>query len=325
MTDAPRDEDWIWTRFWQFDRVASCLDGPDHAGYIEPVADGWRAFFGTLRSDARVLDLCTGNGAIALIAAAALPEARIDAIDRATIDPARHVRRHPELIGRIDFHGGVAAEKMPFADAVFDAIVSQYGFEYAERDAATAEVARLLAPGGRLRLVVHAADGAPCAGAAQVIADADMLLKTLALPDKAVCAVEAVTDYERGLSLGPEAMEAAKAAFAAFTSALDAARAYAPKARDVEMLDNTLFVLSDTYHNRRGFPVPALKAKIEEVRTEILAQRGRSAALRAAALTGEDMAAVVKALGDAGIACALSPLEVAGELVGYSIEGGRPD
>jgi hypothetical protein len=38
--------------------------------------------------------------------------------------------------------------------------VSQFGFEYAGEEAASSEAARVLAPSGRLRLVLHAQDGA---------------------------------------------------------------------------------------------------------------------------------------------------------------------
>jgi SAM-dependent methyltransferase len=83
---------------------------------------------------------------------------RIDAVDAAAIDPAK-VADPARLAADIRFHGGVRLEALPFAVASFDAIVSQFGFEYADEDQAVAEVARVAAPGARLSFVMHAQDG----------------------------------------------------------------------------------------------------------------------------------------------------------------------
>ena len=48
---------------------------------------------------------------------------------------------------------------MPFEDDNFDGVISQFGFEYADEGQAVSEVSRVLSPGGRLRLVIHALGG----------------------------------------------------------------------------------------------------------------------------------------------------------------------
>ena len=35
----------IWSRYWHFDRIASCFDGAGQTNYAEDIAGGWRAFF----------------------------------------------------------------------------------------------------------------------------------------------------------------------------------------------------------------------------------------------------------------------------------------
>jgi len=55
--------------------------------------------------------------------------------------------------------GGVAMEDLPFDDATFAAVVSQFGFEYGDMARIAAEIARVLAPGGVVGLMVHRGDG----------------------------------------------------------------------------------------------------------------------------------------------------------------------
>ena len=58
-----------WDLYWHADRIASCFDGAGGSNYDERLAGRWRAFFESLPRGSRILDLCTGNGAIAAIAA----------------------------------------------------------------------------------------------------------------------------------------------------------------------------------------------------------------------------------------------------------------
>jgi hypothetical protein len=51
-------------------------------------------------------------------------------------------------------------ESMPFPEKVFGAVVSQFGFEYSELDAAAREMARVVEPGAKLSFLVHHADSA---------------------------------------------------------------------------------------------------------------------------------------------------------------------
>lgn len=120
----------------------------------------WREFVARLDDGARAIDLAAGAGAAAracIEAATALGKAIvIDAVDAADISlpPLERAAQ------RLRFHGAARLEQLPFPPASFDAALSQFGFEYANEEQAAAEVARVLRPGGQLRLVMHARSGA---------------------------------------------------------------------------------------------------------------------------------------------------------------------
>src|SRR5690349_363677 len=174
-------ERWVWDRYWQSDRIASCFDGAGASNYDDSVAAGWRDFFAGLPERVRVIDLCTGNGAIALMAAAVGKAFEITAVDQADIDPPSYVSRHRQEMAAVQFVGGTEVEALPFPEASFDVAVSQYGLEYSDLSRAVPEMARVLAPGEQVRLVVHAAEGVVAANARKIIAETDFLLHDIDL------------------------------------------------------------------------------------------------------------------------------------------------
>jgi len=314
----------IWSRYWHYDRIASCFDGAGETNYAEDIAGGWRAFFETLTEGARILDLCTGNGAAALIAAeTARTRAgnfRIVAVDRAEIDPACHVSRHAEDYAAIVFLRGTAVEALPFPGGGFAAVVSQYGIEYSNLKRSLPEAVRMLAPGGRIRFVVHAADGVVARESRKVIADADLLLVEIDLPGHAARCFEAVLSVER--EGGDTAL--ADSQFSAFQDALLRAAKHVPDAADRTMFKNSGAVLLDTFQRRGHFDLAQLLAKTEEVRAEIAAHRGRLVALVNAALTAKQAEALAERLGKLGGVAASRPLENAQGLIGHIVAARFP-
>ncbi len=98
-----------------------------------------------------VLDVACGTGALTLAAAAIVgPAGRVTGLD---VNPemltvARKKSRS------IDWCEG-RAEHLPFDDAGFDAVVSQFGFMFFDdRERALSEMMRVLKPGGRLAVAV---------------------------------------------------------------------------------------------------------------------------------------------------------------------------
>ncbi|TCO77895.1 class I SAM-dependent methyltransferase [Chromatocurvus halotolerans] len=150
--------DWAWSLFWQADNLRACAP-------VYPVSGGssldeaWRGFFGQLPADAAVLDIGTGNGALALLAREALGSfAEVHGVDVAEIDPTTFVSSE-EGLQSITFHPGVAMEQLPFGDDCFDAVVGQYALEYSDMRRSVAEVLRALKVDGRFRFLVHASGG----------------------------------------------------------------------------------------------------------------------------------------------------------------------
>lgn len=150
-----------WNRYWEHGFLTSCA-GAFSGNYEGTLKSVWERFLAGCPKGARVLDICTGNGAIAMIAnevsRARSLELDIHAIDSAVIKPLATVRQDRDLLEGIHFYSETPAESTPFPDGHFLAITGQYAFEYTSEDGCIAELARITAPGGQLQLVIHHSD-----------------------------------------------------------------------------------------------------------------------------------------------------------------------
>jgi ubiquinone/menaquinone biosynthesis C-methylase UbiE len=170
-----------WSRYWKQD-VLHSLPGSFSGNYAGRIERFWLDNFAALGSGRRMLDIATGNGPIPQLActhctgrATGMP--RIDAIDLAQVAPAWVSSQSTPCREALHFHSGVSAEALPFDDASFDLVTSQYGIEYCD-DARTApEVARVLAPGGRIAQLLHHADSRLAQVAREELRLADWLLR----------------------------------------------------------------------------------------------------------------------------------------------------
>jgi len=249
-----------WSAYWAGAHATACLPGapPDVEALL---ADGWRRFASSLPQGARLLDLATGAGAVLAV----IGQARRDLLLRG-VDSAAVPAGQPELTGGVD----IAA--LPFADAAFDAVTSQFGVEYAG-PAALAEAARVLAPGGRLRFVVHHAASRAVAhnrarhDAIAALADAGLFR----------LARQAVVRAEDPALARAVAAARARHAAQSVTAELPAALAQA-------------------------LAGPAPLAAIAALETKAGHERARLAAMQAAARDEAGIAAMAAALGAAGLA-----------------------
>jgi SAM-dependent methyltransferase len=142
-----------WGDFWASNSGGSdggCL--PARWAAIEQAQQrAWHAFIADLPEGAAVLDLATGDGRVLRWMRAARGDLALTGIDLAP-----HLPLAPE---GTETRSGVAMEDMPFDAASFDAVVSQFGFEYGDSAQIAGEIARVLRPGGRAGLMVHRGDG----------------------------------------------------------------------------------------------------------------------------------------------------------------------
>ena len=159
-----------WGQYWRetAGTGSGCASGA--AGITAACARVWREFAATLPRSASVLDLATGNGAVLGHIGGVRPDLRLTGVDSA-LDLGRGREGTPRLMA------GVAMEQLPFDAASFEAVTSQFGFEYGDTGAISAEIARVLRPGGVLRLLIHHA-GSPVV--VQGIARAEQLRWALA-------------------------------------------------------------------------------------------------------------------------------------------------
>lgn len=315
------DERTAWDMFWSYDRLSSFGTGIGAGNYGEPIADGWRNFFGSLPRGARVLDLATGNGAIALMAVEAGDALEVTGADLAQVRPAMFVSQDKALLGRIRFLPGTAAEVLPMADGAFDAVVSQYGIEYSDLDRSLPEAVRVLAPGGRLRFACHAAEGAVASNTRDAIGDADFLLDEIDAIGKAAACITAIVDVERGRASGPFAQTVAQGKYAAFRDAMKAVAGRAQNATDAAMLASVHQTLIDLFQQRQTHDETAMASKLNGLRDEVLAHREREQALLSAAQSADQMIA----LGERLVALGLGDIKLGeqrngGQLIGHVIE-----
>jgi len=119
------------------------FDDASHAGHravLQALAD---------HSVTRVLDIGCGSGEFPVALTARLPQVRYVGIDVSTTAVrAAHELRRPGAYAAMD------AERLMFADASFDAVISLYALEHFTHPRQTLdEIARVLKPGGVLALL----------------------------------------------------------------------------------------------------------------------------------------------------------------------------
>jgi SAM-dependent methyltransferase len=177
-----QDRSSSWSQYWSTGALHSCA-GSFVDNYDESIAAFWREVFAPLTAADRILDVATGNGALPrlLVDSRAVPTSAlpaVDAIDLANIDPPWLIEYPDALRSRLRFHAGVAVESLPFADASFDLVISQYGLEYTHLDASIDELLRVMKPAAQVALVTHHHDSLPVRlGRAEVL-EIDWLLQS---------------------------------------------------------------------------------------------------------------------------------------------------
>jgi demethylmenaquinone methyltransferase / 2-methoxy-6-polyprenyl-1,4-benzoquinol methylase len=135
--------------------------GPTYDRYARLLSLGqdtrWRRFLVSrlaVGPDARVLDVATGTGAVALelVRRHGCSVVGIDRSPEMLAVARRRIAAHG-LGTRIELHEG-RAETLPFPDASFDALTVTYLLRYVDDPAATVrELARVVRPGGTVALL----------------------------------------------------------------------------------------------------------------------------------------------------------------------------
>ncbi|MEL7373866.1 MAG: class I SAM-dependent methyltransferase, partial [Pseudomonadota bacterium] len=171
-----------WARFWARGTVTT-FEGHFSGNYDQEIAEFWHQALEPLDDGACVVDLATGNGAVALLMAAwARTQNRslaITGVDYAAVDPEQVRAARPELAADLDaitLIGGTPLEATTLDAGSVDLVSSQYGYEYGDTAAGSREIARILRPGGRLAMILHHSDSAILQQAQEGLAQLDFCI-----------------------------------------------------------------------------------------------------------------------------------------------------
>jgi ubiquinone/menaquinone biosynthesis C-methylase UbiE len=141
-----------WSDYWSQGYVTSF--GQDiKKNYTGKLQSSWLKFSNSLKNDDKILDIGTGNGAlIQLIQQNSKNRFRFVGIDQAQVNE--------QVVKQLDceIHANVQAEHLPFNEAYFDAVITQFALEYSDLALSIPELFRVLKPGGAYQIVCHELD-----------------------------------------------------------------------------------------------------------------------------------------------------------------------
>lgn len=155
-----------WDSYWNSNlTLNSFSEGESALGYQGELLAFWEDKFACLHSKSTVLDIGTGNGAIAYAAKSYANkhsfEVDVVATDIASINPTEVFAEHDDIcnvLKQITFYPDTKTESLPFANSSIALITSQFALEYTDIQSAFNECHRVLQDGGSLIAVIHHAN-----------------------------------------------------------------------------------------------------------------------------------------------------------------------
>lgn len=278
------DSLWEWSVFWQSDQLQSCMPANERDA-SDKLLSTWRVFFEGLPKEARILDLGTGNGSLAVQAVAVSKtksaQFSIHGVDRAAIEPERFVTSAADLLPEIHFHPRTPMEKLPFADNHFSAVTSQYAIEYSQTDASLPEALRVLQPGAPFRFLLHSDDGVLKERCQLQCRQAEAILHS-GLFDVLADLLKKLVKAETQRS--SDNTTAAMDAITALKDELDTLEQGFADDADLSLVENLFAAVRSLPDMRRSHPLGTLLDMSDDIRDLLVAQSKRLLAMQRAAL-----------------------------------------
>lgn len=313
-----------WSRLWRSGVPHSCATAMP-GNYDGPTRAFWERQFQALPDGSLVVDVGTGNGALALLASRSARGRGIrfdvHGVDLADIDPAAAVG---DDFSGIRFHPRTSLAALPFADGGVDLLVSQFALEYGPREAAIAEALRVLGTRGGAAMVLHSHDSVVARVTAERLPWFGLLLRGSPLLSAADAVVEVLaaarTPAERAALQADPRAEAARQAFNDAAAAL-LDRAREPGAGDV--LGRFMPALAQALQEAAREPGTA-RERLAGLRDWLRDEEERLLQLRAALLDADGLEALAGSFRKAGHAVACGSLEQRpGAKLGWTLEVAR--
>ena len=272
MTDHKPDSPPIaesWDSYWHGAEHGAAFTG---GGTTHPlILSFWDALFTGVKDQydsPRIIDIASGSGAVVESAQSVfdgkLPNFTCLDVSESAITLLK--QRFP------DVHGIVAdARSIPLDAAAYDVGTSQFGVEYAGLDAID-EVARLIAPGGQLALLLHHRAGGIYK---QCAASLDAIEKV----QEAGFIPSAITMFEQGFAADRVKYEAAVKRFQPAVRAIESImQQHGPDVADGTIV--RLYKDVRTIHSRmRHYDPSEVMSWLTRLRAEIQAYAGRMASM----------------------------------------------
>jgi ubiquinone/menaquinone biosynthesis C-methylase UbiE len=296
MTSETNRDD-SWNKYWEHGFLTSCRNAFT-GNYEGSIRAEWISFFGQLQPGARVLDICTGNGAIAMIANEVSREHGLDleihGIDAAAIRPRETVTDGRDLLEGIVFHPETPAEDCGFEAGSVDAVAGQYALEYTDEARCIGELARVCAVGARLKFIVHHDQSIVMETTREEIRNGAILFDKTRLFERAETLMRRM-----GAAASPAARRAlrndpaAEADRRGLNEAAAAAEAAAQASPHPQLLQMALANIAEAYRLIGEAGLEAALAHLEESRNRIVANLERLEDLMGAARDSEQIADIV--------------------------------
>ncbi len=316
-----------WDRYWAYGYLHSC-SALHEGNYRGAIADYWQRRFAQCPDGSRILDIATGNGALALMALEAADERGvsldISASDLAAIDPAGQAPDPDRAaqLARIRFWARTPAEELPASDGSLDLVCSQFGLEYSDLDRSLPEIARVLAPGGELAAVMHHTGSVLVQPAADEIAQMDYVVDHERLYLKMRNLLRAMREAGRGRASAHPKVAKKRRAVDEALARIDARARVAADAQRVQGPARYVRELRALVDER---PPAELERWLEEGRERVRANRARVADMQQAAHAPADIEPLERRLEAAGLGrIAVEPLaQDDGSVLGWRLEAQR--